>query len=106
MYRVYLLKVSLNKAVHAYFRKNKNKKTGLIIGKCLLLFAENIGFRYRLSLQSILLQILVNHKCRHTYQKHSINSFKQGGRQFDGQLGAKKHTENNPQRHQPGKHPI
>jgi hypothetical protein len=51
MYRVYLLHVNLNKAVQAYFAGNKNKKTGLIIGKCLLLFAENIGFRYRLTFQ-------------------------------------------------------
>jgi len=33
MYRVYLLKISLNKAVYALFAGSKNKKTGLIIGK-------------------------------------------------------------------------
>jgi len=49
MYRVYLLNVNLSKAVQDYFAGNKNKKTGLIIGKSLLLFAENIGFRHRLS---------------------------------------------------------
>ena len=40
MYRVYLPKVNPNKAVRAYFAGNKNKKTGLIIGKSQFLFVK------------------------------------------------------------------
>ena len=43
MYRVYKPKVNPNYAVQAYFAGNKNKKTGLIIGKCWILFMKRLA---------------------------------------------------------------